>query len=110
MASRNSRKIPTRCNPASMVSQIVALKEDQSCTRVIDIDESVTLAEVSEHMAAWRKRALANTQSSVSYAKKRLGNAGVGRVFSIETSCFLSPSYCLSIVVTVRRNSDYVEL
>lgn len=110
MSKRNSRSVPSRCNPSSMVSQVVALKEGQSCCRVIDIDTDVTLGEVKEYMTAWRKRALANAQSSVKYAKTRIGKAGIGRVFTIETSCYMSPNYTLSIIVTVRRASDYAEL
>lgn len=111
MASkRNSKRIPAGCTPSSMVSQIVALKVGQSCSRTIDIDESVTLGEVKENMAAWRKRALANTQSSVNYAKKRMGQIAEDRMFSIETSCHVSNSYTMSIIVTVRRGEDDAEL
>lgn len=107
---RNSKKIPTRVRPASIASQIYALKEGECCSRIIDIDDSVTVREIRENMTLWRKRAVANTQSSIQHAKKRLGKEGIGRVFSIETSCYLSSSYSMSIIVIIRRESDYVEL
>lgn len=106
----NSKRIPAGCTPVSMVRQVMALRVGQSCTRVIDIADDVTLGEIKENMTAWRKRALANTQSSIAYAKKRMGEEADDRVFSLETSCHLSNSYTLSIIVTVRRSEDYVDL
>lgn len=107
---RPTKKIPANCQAASMVSQIAALKENQCCSRNIYLDDSVTLGEVKENMGAWRRRLLASIQSSVAYAKRRLGQEGVSRVFSIETSFYMTGNAALVLNATVKREPDYVEL
>lgn len=110
MAKRKSKSIPNHCHASSMVTQIASLKENQHCSRNVYFEDGVTLGEVKENMGAWRKRLLASTQSSVSHAKKRLGKEGLTRIFSIETSFFLTGNAALVLNVTVTREDDYVEL
>lgn len=106
----NKIKVPVNCQASSMVTQIANMKEGHSCSRIIEIADEVTMKEVADNLRNWKRRLTSSTQSSIRYAKTRMGRKADQARFTIETSHFMTQSGRVAISITVTRESDYVDL
>lgn len=93
---------PAKHRASSMISQIAALKPGESCTRTIEIQGDVTLSDVADNLAQWKRGLSASVGSSVNHAKKRIrGEAS----FSVDTSHTLTQNGRLFIIAIVTRSA-----
>lgn len=97
-------QVPSTRRPTSMISLIAALKVGETLTRTMEISGDVTLQDIQQNLATWKRGLSSSVGSSVKHAKKRIGNDQVQ--FSVETTHTLTSAGRLYIIAIVARNPN----
>lgn len=93
---------PAKNRAASMISQIAALKVGESTSRTLEIEGDVTLSDVAQNLAAWKRGLSSSVGSSVNHAKKRIRGESA---FSVDTSHTMTQNGRLFIIAIVTRSA-----
>lgn len=96
--------IPSTRRPGSMISQITAMKVGECVTRTMEIEGDVTLADIQQNLALWKRGLASSVSSSVKHAKERLGHGKAQ--FSVETTHTLTSTGRLYIMAIVTRTEN----
>lgn len=96
--------VPSTRRPASMISQIAALKVGECVTRTMEVQGDVTLADIQQNLATWKRGMASSVSSSVKHAKERIGHGKAQ--FSVETTHTLTSSGRLYVVAIVTRTEN----
>lgn len=96
--------IPSTRRPASMINQIANMKVGDSVTRTIEIQGDVTLTDIQQNLAQWKRGLASSVSSSVKHAKERIGNGKAQ--FTIETTHTMTAAGRLYVLAIVTRTDN----
>lgn len=98
MNTESEVDLPGRGRPASVVSNLLALKVGDNYTRSLGIPATTTVAEIEEGINTWRAELRNSVNQSIRHARKQ-----DNRKFRMESAHTVTPSGGVYLQVIVTR-------
>jgi len=98
MCMDNDVDLPGRSRPASVISNLLALKVGENFTKSFRVPDNLSLADVKDKMNGWKEQLRSSVNQSLRHARSH-GN----RKFTTESVQAVSPSGSIYLQVIVTR-------